>query len=441
MRLPSILSIVNLFTVACSASSPGVSPAGVPGSTASPDLGAPAEPDAAVPGDLGHAADLGPRDGGVLGPDGGNFMPPPASDNPVVHAPPTAITAARTLMSGQNVLDVSVDQGGGVWAVTTTNVSYFAAGSSGAFTYNQSSGLARGQYTWVDTWFNPGTWPVEFHSVAGGMPGQAVIGNFGTIADRLQVNPSTGAVLSIENMKVTPANTTPAEYPEHLKRVVAVWKTVVDLNGTYRGTAYLGGWHGFYAVHGMTADCGCLTFEEHQHYIDQVIIAGDDVRGLAITPQGDLWAGDRDVVQFLPQRSEGPNADFFSTINPAIDVFDNVRDEISAVAVDAAGGVWVASDGNGLAYLAPITHAKTFWSSATTLPQNHLEAVAVDGAGDVWVGTREAGVARLHPATAAWTYYTAASGLPSNQIRAIYYDHLSGGGKVFIATDHGVAAY
>ena len=52
-----------------------------------------------------------------------------------------------------------------------------------------------------------------------------------------------------------------------IKRVVAVWKVIVDLNGTFRGTAYLGGFHGFYAMHGMSGDCGCIVFEEHQHYI------------------------------------------------------------------------------------------------------------------------------------------------------------------------------
>ena len=75
-------------------------------------------------------------------------------------------------------------------------------------------------------------------------------------ADRLQVNPATGQVVKIDNMQVTMANTNAAEYPEHKKRVVAVWRSVVDLNGAFNGTAYLGGFHGFYAFHGLTADCG-----------------------------------------------------------------------------------------------------------------------------------------------------------------------------------------
>jgi hypothetical protein len=256
------------------------------------------------------------------------------------------------------------------------------------------------------------------------------------------VNPSTGAVIRLDNMQVTTANTNAAEYPEHLKRVVAVWRAVVDLNGTFQGTSYLGGFHGFYAFHGLTADCGCLAFEEHQHYINDTLIAGGDVRGLAISVDGDVWEGDRDVVTLLPQRSKGPSTGFFDyDFAVALDVFPGVRDEVSSLAVDAAGGLYVASDGNGLAYLAPATRATSYWSSSTALPQNHVKGVAVDAQGDVWIGTSSAGVARLHPAANTWTYYQQSSGLPSNDVNAVYWDKLSAGKKVYLATDNGIAIY
>jgi hypothetical protein len=393
-----------------------------------PDLATHAAADLAAPVDLAHA---------VL--DGGSYVPPSGSDDPVAHAPPTPLAVA-TRLGGQDVLDASVDQGGGLWAVTTDTVYYFPPGRSSAFTYSQASGLARGWYSWTDTWFDPGVRPVTFASVAGGAAGEAVIGNIGAIADRLQVNSSTGAVLRIDNMKVTTANTNAAEYPEHLKRVVAALRVAVDLNGTLDGTAYLGGFHGFYAFHGLLADCGCLAFEEHQHYMDEVTIGGADVRALAFSPDGDVWAGDRDFVQLLPQRSRGANVGLFDfDFATGRDVFPGVRDEVWGLGVDGSGGVFVASYGNGLAYLRPATYVPTYWSRATALPQDHLTDVTVDTHGDVWVATASGGLARLQPSSGTWTYHTTASGLPSNGINRLSVDRYTGAGTIYAATHNGIA--
>src|SRR5260370_6344203 len=145
------------------------------------------------------------------------------------------------------------------------------------------------------------------------------------------------------------------ELDEHIRRVVGTYKVIVDLNGTWRGTAYLGSWHGFLAYHGLTGACGCLAFQEHQHFMppsgcdssppEQGCWDGE-VRGLALTPDGDVWAGDRHFVQLLPQRSLGPYTDFFLSFRTGIDVWPRVRDEVTGLAVDAAGGLYVASAGN-----------------------------------------------------------------------------------------------
>ncbi len=458
MRMGSALAltVAAAFVAAgCGKMSAGDSPfdAGVTNATdlamppnMSSDMAAPGQRDAAMPmSDLSMAGDAGAGDAGATdlaqAGDGGVFMPPGSTDDPIDHAPPSPI-AVTTLLSGQNVLDVSVDQGGGVWAVTSSTVYYFAPGHSSPYTYNQANGLARGEYQWTDTWFEPGTYPVTFQSVSGAQPGEAIVGNIGAIADRLEVDPSTGAVTRLDNMQVTPANTNASEYPEHLKRVVAVWHSVVDLNGTFAGTAYMGGFHGFYAFHGLDADCGCLAFEEHQHYITDSMIAGDDVKGLALSLAGDIWTGDRDFVTLLPQRSQGPSTGLFSTnFTVALDVFPGVRDEVQALATDGSDGVWVASYGNGAAYIHPMTHAIDFFSSNDVLPQNHLRAVAVDGQGDVWIGAAQGGIARLHPSTGVWTYYRQSTGLPSNDVNAVYWDKLSAAPHVYIATDNGIAIY
>jgi hypothetical protein len=344
---------------------------------------------------------------------------------------------ANATLTGLNVLDVSVDQGGGVWAVTAATVYYLPSGRSTPFTYDQSSGLARGWHTWTDTWFNPGTWPVTFSSVSGATSGQAMVGNIGAIADRLEVNPSNGAVLRIDNLAVTSAQQpNPTELAAQQARVVAVWRSVVDLNGTYSGTSYLGGFHGTYAFHGLTGNCGCTpAFEEHMHVITDSDVYGGDTRGLAISPMGDLWTGDRDVLACLPQRSMGPYTDFFMTYSAVIDVWPGVRDEIAGIATDSGNGVWVASNTNGLAHVSS-SQSVAFIST----PQAALRGVAVDNKGMVWVGTATMGLGRYDPAARSWTWYHASSGLPSDNVQAVYFDRWSGGAKIWVATDYGIAA-
>jgi hypothetical protein len=410
-------------------------------------------------------------DGGTPGQlgDGGIFTPPP--DQGPSLPPPTTLGDVTVFGQGTDFRDVSSDQGGGTWAVTATKVYYWPSRSSAPFLYDQSSGLARGQYTFHDVYWCAGfglpcpqDFNVEFLSIAGGQGGQAVIGEQGTIVDRLDVDPSTGAVRSVVGAAVTStqhSDATPAEAAEleaQQQREVTGLEVAVDLNGTFYGTAYFGGWHGLSALHGLmhsrtSASCGlgCYDYEEHVHpFVNGgVDPAGRDVRAISITREGDLWVGDADAVWFLSQRSQGPFNDFF-TPSPQIpgqaasylDVFPGKADLVYGIDVDAAGGVWVASWGNGLAHLAPGSYAPTYYSTADVLPQNELTGVAIDGAGDVWVGTRSAGVARYSPGSQTWSYYTVASGLPSSWIRSVYSDkYASSGRAVYFATAGGVALY
>src|SRR5262249_50252818 len=252
-------------------------------------------------------------------------------------------------------------------------------GTTQPFKYDQSNGLARGWHTWQDPYYtgtpaNPATLPLTFASVAGANPGQAIIGNIGAIADRLAVDPKTGVVKGVENLKIPLKSTTPDSLEDHTVRVVGTHKVISALDGAMNGTAYLGGWHGFYALHGLNGDCGCASdFEEHQHYYgcddsgDEFGCWDGDVWGLAMTPEGDVWAGDRHFVQLLYQKTLGPNTGFMQgPIAAHVDVFPHLRDEVHGLAVDVSGGVFVASDGNGLAYLTPDTLNKMYWSAATT---------------------------------------------------------------------------
>jgi len=105
-----------------------------------------------------------------------------------------------------------------------------------------------------------------------------------------------------------------------------------------------------------------------------------------------------------------------------------------------AGGVWVASDGNGLAYLEPDTWTPMYWSSVTTLPLDYLRGAALDPEGDLWVGTDGAGVARYHAPTDQWTYYAESSGLASDTINDVYLDQFDRT-RIFFATRGGITIY
>lgn len=443
-----------------------------------------------TPPAVGDMAALGGGGGDGLPPGGGMpdmAMPPPADDHSdgggtgalgdggvfhrpgdmgtVTHAPPGTLTGVTVLGGGTDFRDVSTDEGHGVWAATSSNIYYFHGGATS--TYNQSNGLAQGKTTWTtDYWCGPGegppcpaTYSTYFTSVAGGLPGQVIVGNIGYSVDRMNVDPSTGAVQSIVGVQVTSTQQSdPAELAAQQQREVASWKVTVDLNGTFNGTAYFGGWHGTSALHNIGTSrssgicgAGCADYEEHIHgfFDGGSQPGGRDVRALLITPEGDLWMGDADVISFVPQRSAGANADFFQPVvipgqpnASALDVFPGVTDNTFGMAMDKAHGLYVASYGNGLAYLTANSYTPTYWSAADKLPQNYLTSVIVDDTGDVWIGTDSAGVVRYQPSTQTWVYYTTASGLPSNSIRAIYFDKYAATGHgIYFATAAGVAVY
>jgi hypothetical protein len=429
-------------------------PGGGPSDMGVGDLALPSAPDdhgdGSAPGHLG---------------DGGVFLPPPPNADmaQVQHGPPVINGDFTNYAVGVGFRDVSTDEGGGIWGATDKSIYYFVRDAT--YTYDQSSGLAQGKTTWSDPyWFGsptaPATEGVTFTSVAGGEPGQVAIGNIGYIGDRLDVDPSSGKVLDVVGMQVTSTQQPNAsELEAQQQREVASWKAALDLNGTFHGTAYFGGWHGTGALHGFmqaraSGLCGqgCFDYEEHIHPFssDGDTVFGGDVHAVTITPEGDVWLGDRKALYLLPQRSVGPSADLFQappTIIPGqsaqyLQPFPGASggDEwIWAIAVDKSGGLWVASYGNGLVYLTAGSYSPTYFSASDKLPSNNLTGVAVDGSGDVWLGTSNAGVARYNPSTKAWLYYTVSSGLASNNIRAVWFDKYGSPGAIYFATDNGIS--
>lgn len=362
------------------------------------------------------------------------------AENPDLALPAPGPLSARIVGQGDDALDVSIDQGGGLWWVTSGRVSYLPPGRTTPFRYSQSNGLARGWSTWIDDWFQnpdvPTTMPVTFAAVGGATPGQAIVGNIGAIADRLEVDPATGAILRLENMQVDVSSGDP-ERLEQRRRVVATLVVAVDLNGTWSGTAYLGGYHGISAIHGIAANCNCMEFEQHTHYISDQYLAGSSVKAFAFTADGDLWSGDRKMASLLLQRSRGPTASLFETFTAGVDVWPpfTTGDDITGAAVDERGNAWVVSSTKGMARLDAPSYAPVY----VTMPTNSLTGAAFDRNGDLWIGSASSGLFRYRPSTETFWRYTTGDGLPSNAIRRVHADTLTGAGSILVATSRGVA--
>ncbi len=119
-------------------------------------------------------------------------------------------------------------------------------------------------------------------------------------------------------------------------------------------------------------------------------LAGNDVRDIAVAPDGRLWfATDRGVSVFAPDTDE------WTTYNRTNTGGGLTSDDVTAIAIIPNGTVWVGT--------------AQFWD------------------GDEWVG---GGVSRLQGGT--WTHFSIADGLPSQNITDIAVDPDSG--EVWVTT-------
>jgi diguanylate cyclase (GGDEF)-like protein len=125
-------------------------------------------------------------------------------------------------------------------------------------------------------------------------------------------------------------------------------------------------------------------------------LRSDNVTSLLVDATGVLWVGTWDGVSR------------WNYVSDTFTYYDRSGgrlpgDRITAVAEDGGGHLWVATYGDGLARLDPVTGATRFYAhdpeDPASLPEDRVMAVHVDGRDRVWVGTRSAGLASLDPAT------------------------------------------
>ncbi|WP_155953878.1 two-component regulator propeller domain-containing protein, partial [Pseudomonas sp. URIL14HWK12:I7] len=152
----------------------------------------------------------------------------------------------------------------------------------------------------------------------------------------------------------------------------------------------------------------------------------DWISALAIDAAGRVWIGTMGGGFAV---FDGTNWTVYNTENSGLP-----SDWISALAIDAGGSVWIGTNGDGL-----VVFDGTDWTVYNRwnsgLPSYGVNALAADAAGRVWIGRW--GLTVFDGTN--WTVYTPwNSGLPSNMVYALAVD---AAGRVWIGTSDGLAVY
>lgn len=155
-------------------------------------------------------------------------------------------------------------------------------------------------------------------------------------------------------------------------------------------------------------------------------LVDDRIRTLLLDRQGMLWVGTTAGL---------------SRFDPAVRRFTNEfaglpAARINAIVEDAAGGLWIGTDGSGLYRREPSTGRFEQLRRATdsTLRSDFISALLLARDGALWIGYTDQGLSRLDPNRRAVTHYDTRSALASNEITTLYE---SSSGELWIGTSGG----
>ena len=137
-------------------------------------------------------------------------------------------------------------------------------------------------------------------------------------------------------------------------------------------------------------------------------IASNEVSAVAVDYLGQLFIGTKDSGLSMLQGSEWTH---FTTDNSGL-----ASDRIKAVACDSSGRVFIGTD-SGLSIMSS-SGWQTFTTDNSDLTDNWVESLAVVPDGVVWVGTHSGGLCSYDGTT--WEHFnTSNSGLASNRIASV----------------------
>jgi hypothetical protein len=155
------------------------------------------------------------------------------------------------------------------------------------------------------------------------------------------------------------------------------------------------------------------------------------VKALLADGSGGLWVG-TDGGGLAYYQADGQ----WTVFNE--DNSDLPDSSIKALLADGSGGLWVGTWFDGLAHYQADGQWMVFNEDNSDLPDNHINALLADGNGGLWVGTWFDGLAH-YQADGQWMVFNEDnSDLPDNHINALLAD---GNGGLWIGTDGGLAHY
>src|ERR1041384_4534536 len=163
------------------------------------------------------------------------------------------------------------------------------------------------------------------------------------------------------------------------------------------------------------------TYEAHDG------IAHNRVNPLAQTPDGYLWGGSEEGLT----RYDGTTFRIFDRRNtPAIPT-----NTITALAVDAAGALWVGTRDHGILRLIDGEFQRVIWEPGAQDAQ--IRSLELSRDGELWIGLHDQGLVRLRGGVLV-AKVASRDGLPSDDVRSI----LAGrDGTVWFGTFRGLAQW
>lgn len=367
-------------------------------------------------------------EGGTGGDGGGEILPPIELGEHLRRWGPDQGIRRR-------VWSVSADRGGNVWAADLESLLL----------------LRRGSETWEFFTEEDGLLPYPILSVAGGEDLEVYVGYEGLFPDDNPFDdpPEISKSGDVDRIRLRGGaldrfhydlSSPPSDlYPEGRDILRSCYRIVPVLDGPFAGDVWFGCNHG--------VAMWSARFQQVIEHLHPAINIGaslftGDFRGIAIAPDGNVWVGGAARTGLVQYATEGGN--FWARISPELDVWPEGvaldpegHDWVMALAADDAGGLWVASFGNGLAYRAPDGSFR-YLTTADGLPDNRIRDLALDLDGSLWVAAGD-GLVRVVGGRVAQVL-GAADGL-AGSITSVFVDRSQSPRRLIIGTTHGIAIY
>jgi len=167
-------------------------------------------------------------------------------------------------------------------------------------------------------------------------------------------------------------------------------------------------------------------------------LTGDNVYHLFEDSRGDIWVGTNPSGEDVLTRWQRATESFhrYSTADGLRTATSVTFAAARGFAEDAAGNVWIAFAGGGLARFD--ARALTFFTEADGVAAGELSELFVDGRGRLWIGSQTRGLSRTENPTIArpeFRTYTVRDGLASESVRSISEDRA---GRIHLGTARGV---